>query len=50
MAEPPKCPTPKCTGRGEPMPPGPARRHDLDRRITRYKCPQCGHEITKRAS
>ena len=49
MAEQPNCPTPRCPERGKPMPPAQPRRHDKDRRITRYKCPTCGQEITQRA-
>jgi hypothetical protein len=41
MAEPPKCPTSHC-----PAP----RRHDKDRKITRYKCQTRGQEITQRTA
>ena len=50
MAEAPKCPTPNCPNRGQPMPPAYPRRYDSRRRITRYACPACGHEITKRTA
>ena len=48
MAEPPNCPNSNCAGKGKPMPPTDPRRHDKDRKITRYKCPTCGQEIMKR--
>jgi predicted SprT family Zn-dependent metalloprotease len=50
MAEPPKCPTSHCDDKGKPMPPAGPRRHDKDRKITRYKCPTCGQEITQRTA
>jgi hypothetical protein len=50
MADPPKCPTPNCPARRNPMPLAGPRRHDKDRHITRYKCPTCAHEITKRTA
>jgi hypothetical protein len=50
MAEPPKCPTSHCPDKGKPMSPADPRRHDKDRKITRYKCLTCGQEITQRTT
>jgi mRNA-degrading endonuclease toxin of MazEF toxin-antitoxin module len=50
MAESPNCPTVKCADRGKPMPRAPLRRHDINRKITRYACPTCRQEILKRAA
>ena len=50
MTDPPKCPTSKCHDKGKPMPRAGLRRHDGDRKITRYKCPTCGQEIIQRAA
>lgn len=50
MIEAPKCPTPKCPERRNPMPLTGPRRHDKRDHITRYACPICAHEITKRTA
>jgi phosphoenolpyruvate carboxykinase (GTP) len=49
-AESPNCPTAKCLDRGKPMPLAGPRRYDKYRHITRYKCPTCAHEMTKRTT
>jgi hypothetical protein len=48
MADAPKCPTPSCLDRGQPMPTVNPRRYDGRRHVTRYACPKCGHRISKR--
>ena len=50
MADSPTCPTSKCPDKGKPMPRAGLRRHDGDRKITRYACPTCGQEMAKRAA
>jgi predicted RNA-binding Zn-ribbon protein involved in translation (DUF1610 family) len=50
MAESPTCPTSKCADKGKPMPRAGLRRYDIARRITRYACPTCGQEISKRTT
>lgn len=50
MAESPTCPTSKCPDKGKPMQPANPRRYDHQRKITRYKCPTCEREISKRAA
>jgi hypothetical protein len=45
---PPTCPTAYCPDKGTPMQPANVRRHDIARKITRYRCRACGQEITKR--
>jgi hypothetical protein len=50
MAEPRKCPTSHCPDKGKAMLPAGPRRHDKDRKITRYKCQTRGQEITQRTA
>ncbi len=50
MTELPKCPTSRCQDKGKPMQLAGPRRHDKDRKITRYKCQTCGQEISQRAA
>ena len=48
MADLPKCPTSHCQDKGKPMQPAGPRRHDKDRKITRFACQTCGQAITQR--
>jgi len=50
MTEAPNCPTSKCPDKGKSMPRADLRRHDINRKITRYACPTCGQEIAKRTA